>query len=210
MKNTFSTSFFTIAVVAIFATFISCDKDDAPQKVVALETKTVSNLPAPQTGGQGQPEGGPFTKFSFSQNAVVTNDVWDIAFRGTKIIVNGGSLIGLNEEPSRKGVAAVSIVTGSLSSITAIPAANTFVQDGDKTYSFPTSGINLWYDYNATSHIISAKAGKVYVVKTHDGKYAKFEILSYYKDAPSSPDGTSLSRFYTFKFVYQNNSSTSF
>jgi hypothetical protein len=210
MKNTFSTSFFTIAVVAILTTFISCDKDDAPQKVVVLETKTVSNLPAPQTGGQGQPEGGPFTKFSFSQNAVVTNDVWDIAFRGTKIIVNGGSLIGLNEEPSRKGVAAVSIVTGSLSSITAIPAANTFVQDGDKTYSFPTSGINSWYDYNATSHIISAKAGKVYVVKTHDGKYAKFEILSYYKDAPSSPDATSIPRFYTFKFVYQNNSSTSF
>jgi hypothetical protein len=52
--------------VAILQPLFSCDKDDT-QKVVVLETKTVSNLPAPQTGGQGQPEGGPFTKFSFSK-----------------------------------------------------------------------------------------------------------------------------------------------
>lgn len=208
MKNTFSTSFFTIAIVAIFATFISCDKDDAPQKVVALETKTYSNLDAPQTGGQGQ-SGGPFTKFSFSENAIVTTDKWDIAFRGTSIIVNGGVKRN-DDEPTRTGVGAVSIVSGTLASVTAFPAANTFIPDATTTYAIPTGSGNGWYSYNQTTNIISPIAGKIFVVKTHDGKYAKFEILSYYKDAPTSPDATSISRFYSFKFVYQNNSSTSF
>ena len=53
-------------------------------------------------------------------------------------------------------------------------------------------------------------AGKVFVVKTHDGKYAKFEILSYYKDAPATPDATSVGRYYTFNYAYQANSTTTF
>ena len=53
-------------------------------------------------------------------------------------------------------------------------------------------------------------AGKVFVVKTHDGKYAKFEILSYYKDAPATPDATSVGRYYSFNYAYQANSTTTF
>ncbi|MNG27898.1 hypothetical protein D3C84_1130750 [compost metagenome] len=62
------------------------------------------------------------------------------------------------------------------------------------------------------SHIISPIAGKVFVIKTHDGKYAKFEILSYYKGAPVTPDPlkTEDTGFYTFNFAYQANSTTTF
>ncbi|MDR7208898.1 HmuY family protein [Flavobacterium piscis] len=208
------THFLKLSLLALFIFTASCSSDDdnntTPPVVV---TTKVSNLSAPQTGGQGQPIGGEFTKFSFSENKVVTTDKWDIAFRGTFIIVNGGVKVNAEDagEPARTGSGAVSIVSGIFESVTTFPAAATFAQDGASIYAFPTSGTDAWYDYNSLTHIISAKAGKVFVVKTHDGKYAKFEILSYYKDAPAEPDATtSEARYYTFNFAYQANSTTTF
>lgn len=199
-----------LSILVLFLGLTSCNKDEATPQQVSLESKTYPNLYAPQTGGQGQAVGGAFTKFSFSENAIVTNDNWDIAFRGTTIIVNGGTAIGITDEPTRTGVGAVSIVSGLFDAVTTFPAATTFVQDGNALYAIPTGSGNGWYSYNQTTNIIAPIAGRVFVVKTHDGKYAKFEILSYYKDAPANPDATSLSRYFTFKFVYQSNSNTSF
>lgn len=206
----FKSNFFkAVSVLSVFSLFVSCSNDDTTPAIVTLETKTFSNLYAPQTGGQGQPVGGAFTKFSFSQNAIVTDDSWDIAFRGTTIVVNGGTEIGITDEPTRTGSGAVSIVSNTLSAVTTIPNASTFTQDGTSTYAIPTGSDNGWYNYNATNNLITPIAGKIFVVKTHDGKYAKMEIISYYKDAPANPDATSLSRYFTFKYVYQP-SGTSF
>lgn len=204
------TNFLKLSLLALVLFTASCSSDDKDNTIPPVETVKVSNLYAPQAGGQGETASGEFTKFSFSESKIVTNDNWDIAFRGTTIIVNGGAKIGIDGEPERKGSAAVSIVSGTLASVTAFPAASTFAQDGAKTYAFPITGTNVWYDYNATTHIISAKSGRVFVVKTHDGKYAKFEILSYYKDAPATPELTSASRYFTFNFAYQANSTTTF
>lgn len=202
------TNFIKLAVLVFFMSFTSCNNDDDVSTVetVSLETKTYSNLYAPQSGGQGQPTSGEFTKFSFSEGAIVTSDNWDIAFRGTTLIVNGGTEIGLTDEPTRTGIAAVSVVTSTFDNLTTIPAVSTFKQDEAGAYAFSEP----WYDYNAVTHIISPVAGKVYVVKTFNGKYAKFEILSYYQDAPANPDMTSPSRYYTFKYVYQPESETKF
>lgn len=203
----FKSNFFkSVLLLSVFSLLASCSNDDDNTPTTAtLETKTFSNLYAPQTGGQGQPVGGAFTKFSFSQNATVTDDSWDIAFRGTTILVNGGTAIGITDEPTRTGNGAVSIVSNTLDAITTIPSATTFLQDGTNTYAIPTGSGNGWYNYNATANLITPIAGKVFVVKTHDGKYAKMEIISYYKDAPANPDATSLTRYFTFKYVYQPN-----
>jgi HmuY protein len=192
----------SVLVLAVFTALVSCTKDDEKPPVV-LESKTFSNLAAPQTGGQGQPVGGAFTKFSFSKNAIVTDNSWDIAFRGTTILVNGGTAIGITDEPPRTGSGAVSIVSNTLAGVNAIPEVATFKQDAANTYAIPTGSNNGWYSYNSTTNIISPIAGKIFVVKTNDGKYAKMEIISYYKDAPATPDATSLSRYFTFKYVYQ-------
>ena len=203
---------FSILVLTLFIASCSNDDDKKEETIPAVVTQKFSNLYAPQTGGgqSGTPIGGEFTKFSFSENKVVTTDNWDIAFRGTAIIVNGGAKYNAADagEPARTGQGAVSTVSGTFASVTTFPATATFKMDAASIYAFPT-GADAWYDYNDVTHIISAKAGKVFVVKTHDGKYAKFEILSYYKDAPATPDGTS-SRYYTFNFAYQANSTTTF
>jgi hypothetical protein len=208
------TNFLKLSVLALVLFTASCSNDDDKKEetIPAVVTQKFSNLYAPQTGGQGQPVGGEFTKFSFSENKIVTNDNWDIAFRGTAIIVNGGAKYNAADagEPARTGSGAVSSVSGTFASVTAFPAATTFAADAASVYAIPTGSGNGWYSYNSTTHIISAIAGKVFVVKTHDGKYAKFEILSYYKDAPATPEATSLSPYYTFNFAYQANSTTTF
>jgi hypothetical protein len=196
----------SVLLLAIASLSVACSNDDDNIPTpAALETKTFSNLHAPQTGGQGQPVGGAFTRFSFSKGAVVTDNSWDIAFRGVTIIVNGGARIGITDEPDRTGSGAVSILSSTLASVTNIPNTTSFKQDGTNTYAIPTGSGNGWYNYNATSNLITPIAGKIFVVKTHDGKYAKMEIISYYKDAPSNPSSTTEARYYTFRYVYQPN-----
>ena len=208
-----NTNFLKLSIFALSISLFSCAKDDDSasannQPVATLEVKTASNIFAPQSGGGPNPTSGPFAKFSFSENAIVTTDNWDIAFRGTTILVNGGAPIGIADEPTRTGMGGIAIVNGIFSDVNSIPT--TFTQDAPSTYAIPTGSNNGWYSYNAATNIISPIAGKVFVVKTYNGKYAKFEILSYYKDAPANPDATSLSRYYKIKFVYQPNSTTAF
>lgn len=212
------TNFLKLSLLALVLFTTSCsnddDKTDATTTPIAVVTTKVTNIPAPQTGGQGQPVGGQFTKFSFSENKVVTTDKWDIAFRGTTIIVNGGGKVIITDadEPVRTGQGAVSIVSGIFSSVTTFPEATTFKQDAATAYAIPTGGGNGWYSYNSSTNVITPITGKIFVVKTHDGKYAKFEIISYYKNAPATPDPLKQedTRFYTFNFTYQANSTTTF
>jgi len=201
MKMT--SKFLTLCVLAI--AFGSCSDDDEPV-LIAVESQTALNIPAPQTGGQGQPVGGPFTKFSFETGAVTTSETeWDIAFRGTTIAVNGGAVTGTDDEPTRNGNAGAFIASGTFASVTdAVGVA--FTQDADGAFAIPTGSDNGWYNYNPQVNIVSAIPGKVMVVRTHDDKYAKMEVLSYYKDAPTEPDGfVDESRFYTFNYVYNPN-----
>ena len=167
---------------------------------------TMINLPAPQTGGQGEPEGGPFAKFSFETGDVTDSETaWDIAFRGTSIAINGGTVTGTADEPERKGNAGVAIENGTFTDITSAGGL-TFTQDSDGAYAIPAGSDNGWYNYNPATFIITPIPGRILVIRTHDGKYAKVEILSYYRDAPADPDAfADESRVYTFKYVYNPN-----
>ncbi len=187
--------------------FISCS-DENNIVLQEIESKTVSNLHAPQIGGQqGPPASGVFTKFNFATGEVTTDDVdWDIAFRGTSIIVNGGVSLGTTDEPQRSGEAAAYIANGSMATVKDVNI-NSFKQDSDSGYAIPTGSENGWYKYaGPPTHLITPIPGKIIVVKTSNGRYAKIEILSYYKDAPANPDiTTDESRYYTFNYVYQPN-----
>ncbi|MGG7035681.1 MAG: HmuY family protein [Flavobacterium sp.] len=194
----------SVLLAVVISVFTSCTKDDETSSTTSeLATKTYANLYAPQTGGGGQPSGGVFTKFSFSQNAIVTDDSWDIAFRGTTILVNGGSSVGISDEPTRTGIAAVSIVNNTFNLIKTIPDTSTFKQDGANTYAIPIGSGNGWYVYESSTNLVNPIAGKVFVIKTHDGKYAKLEIMSYYKDGNAIPNSLEGAKYFTFKYAYQ-------
>lgn len=199
----------TIKFLGLFALlfgFVSCSEDDNEEPTIAVESSTVSNLFAPQTGGRGEPIGGPFTKFSFATGAVTSSETeWDIAFRGSTIAVNGGAATGTNDEPERTGNAAAAIANGIFSEVTSAEGLN-FRQDADANFAIPTGSDNGWYNYNPATNVLAPIPGRVLVFRTHDGKFAKVEILSYYENAPANPDGfADASRYYTFNYVYNPN-----
>lgn len=183
------------------------DDNDDTQAIASLITGTAFNLHAPQLGGQGQPVSGEFTKFDFETGQITTSDIdWDVAFRGTTIIVNGGTSQGTTDEPGRNSQAGAYIATGTMESITSIETTS-FVQDTSAELAIPSGSDNGWYNYaGPPTFLITPLAGKILVFRTSEGRYAKIEILSYYEDAPSNPDAfVDQSRYYTFNFVYQPN-----
>ena len=194
---------FILSLVLI--TFYNCDDDDP----VLLDTvsTTVQDLHAPQEGGQGQPISGLFAKFDFESGLQTESDSeWDVAFRGTSIIVNGGTSLGSADEPERTGDAGVYIFNGTMTEMTAVETS-LIIQDSADGYAITSGSGNGWYTYaGAPTYLISPTPGKILVFRTRDGKYAKMEILSYYLGAPENPDAFSdPSRYYTFNYVYQPN-----
>ena len=188
----------------------SCSDDDEP--LLHVVSNKVTNFYAPQAGGMGQPITGEFAKFSFANGAKSTSSTgWDIGFRGTTIILNGGSVTGTADEPTRNGQGAAYIASGTMASVLDVDTTK-FKQDASSSLAISTGSGNGWYTYNGQTYVISPTPGKILVFKTHDGLYAKIEILNYYKDSPASPNAfTDPSRYYTFNYIYQpNKGQTSF
>lgn len=181
----------------------NADDNDDSEAYTELISDSIENLFAPQTGGQGAPVGGPFTKFDFATGQETTSDTeWDIAFRGTTIAINGGVATGTNDEPVRNGQVGATIETGTFESITTAEGL-TFNQDNSSSFAIPTGSDNGWYNYNPATNVVSPIPGKILIFQTRDGRYAKVEILSYYLDQDTTnPSG---SRYYTFNYTYNPN-----
>jgi len=204
-------TFRLLTLLTIFIGLSSCSNNNDDPLVLQVESDSVLNLYAPQEGGIDQmgnpiPISGPFTKFDFSSGTTTTSETeWDVAFRGTSIIINGGVSYGATDEPERNGDAAAYIATGTFADVAAVNTSN-LEQDSVNGYVLAD-----WYTYTGPpNHLILPTAGKVIVIRTRDGKYAKIEILSYYKDAPeeiSADAAANDSRYYTFDYVYQPNQS---
>ncbi|MBO0951994.1 HmuY family protein [Fibrella forsythiae] len=196
-----------LLLTATLATTFACKKEEATPVVVPVQAQTVTNIAADTTTGvnptTGQPLGttGKYALYSLRENKVIANtdsasNKWDIGFRGTTIIVNGG--------PIRSGQGGAYVHTGTFEEVTTVPASATFAQDqSTSALAIPAVSGGGWYNYNSSTNIVTPIPGRVLVIKTGDGKYAKVEILSYYKNAPATPTATSRSRFYTFRYAYQ-------
>ncbi len=196
-----------LSIIALITALSSCSSDDDSTIILPIEAELIKNLNAPQEGGQGQPVYGTFTKFNFATGQITTSETdWDIAIRGTIILINGGDNTGINDEPERNGIASAYITNGTMDSVTEVDNTK-LKEDAINSQAIPTGSGAGWYLYTgAPTHLITPIAGKVLVFKTHDGKYAKMEILSYYKDAPADPDAfVDLDKYYTFNYVYQPN-----
>lgn len=193
--------FLVLMVVTLFS---SCRKDDngggnsGGTENSSLEVKMIENLYAPTTVSDQDTTPVEFVKFNLATGTTTTSDTdWDIAFRGTTILVNGGTQSGTVLEPERTGNAAAYIANGTFNDITSVNTS-LFKQDANAVLAIPTGSGNGWYLYNMNTHIISPVAGKILVFRTHDDKYAKMEILDYY-------DAQGNARHYSFKYVYQPN-----
>lgn len=196
---------YACAAVILLGT-AACNEEDDPTPEETLEANTVEDLLA-----DGENTGGHYTFYNLSEGSIVpvedsASTEWDVAFRRTSVIINGGS--------SGPGEGAAQVVDGTLEDITEAPA------DG-----YEAEVESSWYNYTGQpeedsptpAHAILTIPGKVIVLKTADGNYAKLEIISCYEGNPD----TTTDEFYklatrpeygyfTFRYVVQTNGSREF
>ncbi len=196
----------------------SCTKNETTV-VLPVTAITVSNLPADTVLGVNAITGMPFsagkyTFYSLERNAIVPNidsasTQWDLAFAGSKILTNGGT--------SGKGLGGAFIYTGLFNDVKTISNDSVFKTDNAPGSFAVTFGSGKgWYVYDQLTSLITPLAGRVLVIRTASGKYAKVEIINYYKGGVTLPttasesDKLSKQRYYTFRYAYQPNGSKTF
>lgn len=191
-----------LAVSSVAFTSCSDNNDDNNVVAPALETKTVSNL-APQpstptsTGRPGTPKHYTFYSLADGKEVPYTDSAstkWDLAFRTTTILTNSGS--------SGPGQGGAQVKSGLFAETVTAPETG-YAIDAATAKAIPLNSGNGWYNYNSTTHVITPIAGRVLLIRTAAGKYAKVEITNYYKDSPATPAGTEPSAYYSFRYVYQ-------
>ncbi len=147
--------------------------------VSAQAVRTVSDL---QTVGSGMGAAeGPFTLYSLREERIVpqkdsASAVWDIGFRSTTIIVNGGT--------SGPGQGAATVISMPFEDVTEPPADNLFRTDGDgdcpneSVYAICTGSLNGWYEY-AGSGVVNPMPATTLVIRLAEGSFAKVRIVKY-------------------------------
>jgi hypothetical protein len=205
-------------VLILSSILFACTKDETPI-VLPVTAITVSNLPADTVLGVNAITGMPFsagkyTFFSLERNTIVPNTdsastQWDLAFAGSKILTNGGT--------SGKGLGGAFIYTGLFNDVKTISNDSVFKTDNAPGSFAVTFGSGKgWYVYDQLTSLITPLAGRVLVIRTASGKYAKVEIINYYKGGVTLPttasesDKLSKQRYYTFRYAYQPNGSKTF
>lgn len=179
------------------AAFISCKEEEKVSPTTPLTSVTKKDINATYSNYQ---------YFSFAEGDTIpfadsSTTKWDIAFKGTTVVFNSGT--------SGIGQAGVIILDTLFSEVMTAPT-NGYVIDNATSKAIPAGSNNGWYNYaGPPNHTITPLAGKVFVIKTAIGKYAKLEFISYYKGAPTSPNGlTDISRYFTIRYVYQPDGTT--
>ncbi len=197
----------SLCISAAGVLFTACEKNDPPLDTSRTVVQ-VKDLPAdPATGRDpvtGQPVGvkNQFTLFSLKDSSVVDHKdsattKWDIGFRADIIIVNGGK--------SGPGNGAAYIWDGLFGELKEAGHDSLFIQDNPPAYAIGQKWRSTSTDPATMARIIKPIPGKILVVRTADNKYAKIEMLSYYKGSPASPNPfTDKDRHLSFRYVYQS------
>ncbi len=159
-----------ILVLALIVT--ACDSNSANDDTQDVVTARASDIPSDPIIGLG-PDGRPvganaYTFFSLRTGQIVTSadsasTDWDLGFKGSTIIVNGGV--------SGPGNGAAQIVEGVFAEVMEAPE-NGWVQDNADAFAIPTGSGNGWYNYNPATQVLSPIPGRVLLIRTADGRYA--------------------------------------
>lgn len=197
--------------ILVFAlTLTACGDDpassNASEPVVAAR---VTDLPSDPFVAfvEGRPVGaGVYTFYSLREDRIVAREdsattQWDVAFKGTTILVNGGT--------SGPGQGEGQIVETTFADVTEAPATG-YSADSANGPALGTGSGQSWYSYNPATQVLTPTPGRVLVLKTADGRYAKMNMVSYYEGAPAEPTATSTARYLTFDLVFQPDGTRTF
>ena len=196
----------SIWIAALIVVTVSSCKKDSDSSSAPLEAKTVSDI-----NSNPADNGGYSVFFNLSTGTTVpasdsNSTKWDIAFRATAIKVNSGV--------SGPGTAVAQVLAAGFDDLAEAPEAG-YRTDSTGKFAIPTGPNSGWYTYTGAAasgpqHAILPLAGKTIVVKTANGKYAKLQIISYYKGNPNTSTAEfadltkrPLSGYYTIRYMIQ-------
>lgn len=120
---------------------------------------------------------------------------WDLAFRRSKVITNGGA----SSKLGKAGL--IDLGPVGFDTVTEVPRDN-YVVDVSTRTDTENPVILKPYNYNYLTHKLKPKKN-VYAAKTADSKFAKFQFMDFYCE--NKEVGC-----ITIRFVYQENGSNSF
>lgn len=194
MKTTFN-SLKTLSIALLIGatgfSFSSCSKDDdGDGPTPELEVKTIEDL----NGVDGP------VFFSLSSGTTVEESAttWDIKFNSSSFSFGNG--------------AEAQVTEGIFENLVVAPSSGYSAED--------LAGIGSVYTYtgqasSGAQHAVLPTPGRILVVKTHDNKYAKIELISYYVGNPDTNSEAFInletrpqSRVYTFRYIIQPDGST--
>ena len=176
-------------------------------------------------GAMGPYGAGTYTYFQLDSGLILTkadsnSTRWDLAFSGSTIKVNGGT--------SGPGVGGALIykpvgISNPFNSILQVPNDSVFKTDNGTNLAIKKDSANSWYNYTAVSNdrtgntLLTPRPGILIFIRTAKGKYAKLEMISYYKDkrdldpalnfagTATVTEKAKYARYYSFRYVYQAN-----
>jgi len=139
--------------------------------------------------------------FDFARGSVVAvqepkTDSWDLTFQRYVMKTNGGQT-----NPTGQG-ALLSLRERNFAAVTQVPDKAEFISDVHPK-NRPSSYnpvLEKWFNYSYLANVLAPKP-LVYLVRTHDSKYAKMRLRSYYCANKSAG-------CLTFEYVYQGDGST--
>ena len=174
---------------------------EKPANKVEPEPKTkLTNLLATQVTTVNASSEKEYVYFDFSSGKPVrildTSSLeWDMAFRRGKVISNGGASSRLGQA----GLIDLGVV--EFDEVTEVPMDD-YAQDIAAKTETENPVLLKWYNYNYFTHKLTAKKNS-YAVRTANGKFAKFQFLSFYCDNKEAG-------CIKIRYVYQDNGSNSF
>ena len=215
-----------LLAVVVLLSITSCEKDKLPktvdQRAYVIETigkiTTVKNLPADTiigTNSIGQPVGaGRYSFFSLETGQWIPNidsnsTRWDLAFAGTTIRINNAT--------SGPGAGGAFVFNGTFESLQSVPTDSVFrIDNHPVSYAITRGSGRAWYTYDGPTNLLTPIPGRTLVIRTATGKFAKVEILNYYRggQTPSATAADSIKtrdqRFLHFRYTYQGNGTSQF
>jgi len=137
----------------------------------------------------------PYTYFNFATGKDVAateakTTKWDIAFSKTTIAINGGT--------SGPGQGGAQVLEQPFELIKQAPKDG-YKTDSENGSAIPGGSGSSWYKYDMSVHAILPIVGRTILIKTAEGRFAKLEIISYYKGAPEEVP-TEESSYFTFRY----------
>ena len=151
---------------------------DGPPVLPTAPAAVLPNLMSPRVVMINASSEDNWVYFDFSRGGVVkiqdpTSLEWDLAFRRSKVISNGGAT-------NKFGKAGL-VDLGNSTEFNQIPEAplNNYIQDSATRTETENPILLKWYRYNYLTHKLTPKAN-TYAVKTADEKFAKIKFLNFY------------------------------